>query len=76
VVCGLATTAGSVLVALPYLACSGLAALAAACAVAVALCAVVAVLREDNGWRAFALSYGITAAAAGLCLLAGVAQSA
>jgi hypothetical protein len=29
------------------------------------------VIREDAGWKAWALSYGITAAAAGLCIGAG-----
>lgn len=72
--CGLATAAGSVAVAAPYLVTSGAAALAAACAVAAVLCAVVAVIRPQHGWRAFALSYGITAAAAALCLAAGFAQ--
>jgi hypothetical protein len=72
VVCGLATAAGSVLVALPFAVASGRAALLAAGLVTLALCAGVAVIRADTGWRAWALSYGITAAAAGLCVLAGV----
>jgi hypothetical protein len=71
-VCGLATTAGSVLVALPFALASGRAALAAAGVATLALCAAVAVIREDAGWRAWALSYGITAAAAGLCIAAGI----
>jgi VIT1/CCC1 family predicted Fe2+/Mn2+ transporter len=71
-VCGLATTAGSVLVVLPYLLTSGRAALTAAAAVTLALCAVVAVIRDQAGWRAWALSYGITAVAAGLCLAGGL----
>ena len=73
-VCGLATTLGSVAVALPYAVTRGAAALVASCAIAAVLCALVAWIREEHGWRAFALSYGITAAAAGLCLLAGLAQ--
>jgi hypothetical protein len=36
------------------------------------LCSAVAVIREDAGWKAWALSYGITAAAAGLCIAAGI----
>jgi hypothetical protein len=72
VVCGLATTAGSVLVALPFAVAAGSAALAASGAVTLVLCAVVAVIRPDTGWKAWALSYGITAAAAGLCLAAGL----
>lgn len=74
-VCGLSTTSGSIAVALPYAVAGGMAALVASCVIAAVLCAVVAVIREDKGWKAFALSYGITAAAAGLCLLAGLAQS-
>lgn len=66
--CGLATSAGSVLVTLPYLLASGAAALGAALAVTAALCGAVAVIREQTGWRAWALSYGITAVAAGLCI--------
>lgn len=71
-VCGLATTAGSVLVAFPFAVASGRAALAAAGAVTLILCSAVAVIRADSGWRAWALSYGITVAAAGLCIGAGV----
>jgi VIT1/CCC1 family predicted Fe2+/Mn2+ transporter len=73
VVCGLATTVGSVLVVVPYLVSSGAVALVTALIVTAVLCAGVAVLREQTGWRAWALSYGITAAAAALCLLGGVA---
>jgi hypothetical protein len=72
VVCGAATTAGSVLVALPFAFASGRAALLAGGLVTLALCSVVAVIRPDTGWRAWALSYGITAVAAGLCIGAGV----
>lgn len=71
-VCGAATTAGSVLVALPFAVASGRAALAASGLVTAALCAVVAVIRPDAGWRAWLLSYGITAVAAGLCVAAGL----
>jgi len=74
-VCGAATTAGSVLVALPFAVAAGSAALLAAGLVTLALCAVVAVIRETPGWKAWALSYGITAVAAGLCLAAGVATA-
>jgi hypothetical protein len=72
-VCGLATTAGSVLVALPFAVASGRAALVAAGLVAAVLCGLVAVIRPDTGWKAWVLSYGITAAAAGLCIAAGIA---
>lgn len=72
VVCGLSTTAGSVLVALPFALAAGRAALLAAGLAALALCSVVAVIRPDAGWRAWALSYGITVAAAGLCIGAGI----
>jgi VIT1/CCC1 family predicted Fe2+/Mn2+ transporter len=72
-VCGLATTAGSILVVLPYLITSGTGALVAALVIAAALCAVVALLREEPGWRAWALSYGITAAAAVLCIAGNLA---
>lgn len=71
-VCGLATTVGSVLVALPFAVAAGRTALLASGLAAAALCAVVAVIRADSGWRAWALSYGITAAAAGLCVAAGI----
>jgi hypothetical protein len=73
VVCGLATTVGSVAVAVPYLVSSGTVALACALAVAFVLCGVVAVIRPQTGWRAVALSYGITAAAAVLVTLAALA---
>jgi hypothetical protein len=72
VVCGGATAAGSVLVALPFAVASGHAALLASGLVTLALCAAVAVIRETPGWRAWALSYGITAVAAGLCVGAGL----
>lgn len=72
-VCGLATTAGSVLVVLPFLLTSGTLALVLAAAVAAVLCAVVAVIRPEAGWQAWALSYGITAVAAGLCTAAALA---
>jgi VIT1/CCC1 family predicted Fe2+/Mn2+ transporter len=68
-VCGLSTTFGSVLVVLPFVVAAGTAAVVAALCITAVLCAVVAVLREQSGWRAWALSYGITAAAAGLCVL-------
>jgi hypothetical protein len=72
VVCGAATTAGSVLVALPFALAAGRAALFASGLVTFVLVAVVAVIRPDAGWKAWALSYGITAAAAGLCVAAGL----
>lgn len=72
-VCGAATTVGSVAVAVPFAVASGAVALLAAGLAALALCAAVAVLRPDAGWKAWALSYGITAAAAGLCIAAGLA---
>jgi hypothetical protein len=71
-VCGLATTVGSVLVALPFAVASGRAALVASGLVTLALCSAVAVIREAPGWKAWALSYGITVAAAGLCIGAAV----
>lgn len=71
-VCGAATTAGSVLVALPFAVAAGPAALVASGLATAVLCAAVAVIRETPGWRAWALSYGITAAAAGLCVAAGI----
>jgi hypothetical protein len=71
-VCGGATTAGAVLVALPFAVAAGRAALVAAGLVTLVLCAAVAVIREQAGWQAWALSYGITAAAAGLCIGAGL----
>jgi hypothetical protein len=67
-VCGLATTVGSVLVALPFALAAGRAALLASGLAALVLCSVVAVIRDTPGWQAWALSYGITAAAAGLCV--------
>lgn len=71
-VCGLATMAGSVLVSLPFALTAPWLALALAGVVTLGLCAVVAVIREDTGWQAWALSYGITAMAAALCLAAGL----
>jgi VIT1/CCC1 family predicted Fe2+/Mn2+ transporter len=72
VVCGLATTIGSVMVVVPYLITTGRLALIAAVITAAVLCAVVAVIRDQTGWQAWALSYGITAVAAGLCLAGGL----
>jgi VIT1/CCC1 family predicted Fe2+/Mn2+ transporter len=72
-VCGLATTAGSVLTVLPFLLVHGAAAVAASIAVAAVLCALVAVLRPEAGWQAWVLSYGITAVAGGLCVAAALA---
>lgn len=72
-VCGLATTAGSILVVAPYRVMAGTPALVTAIAIAAVLCAVVAVIRAQTGWQAWVLSYGITAVAAGLCIAAGFA---
>jgi hypothetical protein len=67
VVCGLSTTAGSLLVAAPFAFTQGAPALMMAGAIAAVLCGAVAVIRETEGWKAWALSYGITAAAVALC---------
>jgi VIT1/CCC1 family predicted Fe2+/Mn2+ transporter len=71
-VCGAASTAGAVAPAVPYLVVTGAAALWSAVAVAVAVCTLIALVRPDRGWKAFAQSYGITAAAAGLCVAGGL----
>ena len=52
----------------PFTAVHGTPAVVASLVIAAVLCAVVALIRPERGWRAFALSYGITAVAAVLCL--------
>lgn len=69
VVCGIASLLGAVLPAAPYIFLAGLPALIAAVAVVCLLCAVVAVVRPQSGPKAWLLSYGVTAAACGLCVL-------
>lgn len=71
-VCGLASLIGAVFPAVPYLVTSGGMALAASVAVTAILCGIVAYLRPEKGWRAYGLSYGITAAACCLCVLGGL----
>lgn len=72
-ICGLASTAGAVLPAVPYLITGGAPALACAIVVALLLCACIAYLRPDHqGSRAYVQSYGVMAAAIGLCLLGGL----
>lgn len=72
VVCGLATTFGSIAVSLPFLLLADPMALVIAGVVAAVLCAVVAIIRPDTGPKAWALSYGITAAAAVLTFAASL----
>lgn len=67
--CGIATTAGSVAVVLPVALAGGALGIICAIAVTFALATTVAIIRDTPGWQAFALSYGITTAAAALCLL-------
>lgn len=73
-ICGLASVAGAVLPAVPYLVACGAVALAASITVAIVVCSLIAWLRPGTGWRCFAVSYGILAAAVGLCLLPSVAH--
>ena len=70
-VTGASSTAGAVAPAVPFLFSSGTFAVIASIAVACAVCAVIAWLRPEAGWRAWAQSFGITAAAVALCLAAG-----
>lgn len=70
-VCGLSTTAGSIVPAVPFLTGHGVVQVIASLSLTAALCAVVAVLRPQKGVRAWVLSYGITAAAALLSLALG-----
>lgn len=72
VITGASSAAGAIAPAVPFLFASGTVAVAASAAVACVVCAVIAWLRPEHGWRAFAQSYGITGAAVGLCLLAGL----
>jgi VIT1/CCC1 family predicted Fe2+/Mn2+ transporter len=72
-ICGLASAAGAVLPAVPYLIASGAAALTCSVVIAALLCAGIAWLRPDHqGGRAYVQSYGVMIAAAGLCLLGGL----
>jgi VIT1/CCC1 family predicted Fe2+/Mn2+ transporter len=72
-VCGLASTAGAMSPAVPYLVTRGGLALGLSLGVTVVLCLVIAWLRPDHGgWRAVVQSLGITTAAVGLCLLGGL----
>lgn len=71
-VTGAASTAGAVAPAVPFLLASGALAVIASVAVACAMCAGIAMLRPEAGPRAWAQSFGITAAAVGLCLLGGL----
>jgi VIT1/CCC1 family predicted Fe2+/Mn2+ transporter len=68
IICGIASIAGAVLPACPYIFTSGSLALILSGAVVVAVCTFIAIIRPETGWRAYALSYGITAAAIGLCI--------
>jgi len=70
-VTGAASTAGAVIPAVPFLFTSGMLAVVLSVALACVMCAGIAWLRPEAGWRAWAQSYGITAAAVGLCLAAG-----
>ena len=64
---GLSGFGACVLPALPYLASSGTAALAASVALIVTVAGVIAWLRPEHGLRAVTQTYGILAAAAVLC---------
>lgn len=71
--CGVAALAACVLPAAPYLLLRGTTALGAGLAVTVAAGAVVAWLRPERGFAAAAQTYGVLAAAAGLCWAVGLA---
>jgi hypothetical protein len=72
VLCGLCTTAGSVVPAIPLLAGTGPFQLAACAVLAASVCALVAIMRPEDGARAWALSFGCTAAAAVLTFAFGL----
>jgi VIT1/CCC1 family predicted Fe2+/Mn2+ transporter len=71
-ICGLAALLGAVMPGVPYLFTRGLAAIVLAVAIASVLCGLIAWIQPGRTWKNFAISYGITAAAVGLCLLGGL----
>lgn len=68
IVCGIASMLGAILPAFPYIFASGMLAVTLAIGMVCAVCAFIAIIRPETGWKAYALSYGITAAAIGLCI--------
>jgi len=67
VICGIASALGCILPAIPYAAASGIAALIPALVLVAVVCAVVAWLRPEHGWRAAGQTFGLTVAAGALC---------
>lgn len=67
VVCGAASTVGALLPVLPWLFLTGLAALWVSLGICFALCTLIAYSMPQRGWKAYVISYGITAIAIGLC---------
>jgi hypothetical protein len=70
---GTAALIACVAPAVPYLAGGGPVPLAASLALVCSVAAVVSLLRPEHGWRAFAATFGILAAAAALCWAATLA---
>jgi hypothetical protein len=66
--CGIASWAGAVSPAVPYLFLAGAPAFWSALAVVAGICTIIAALRPDTGLRAYALSYGITGLSILLCV--------
>lgn len=71
-ICGLASLVGAVLPAIPYLFTRGLVAVISAVCIAIVLCGVIARAQPKRTWKTYAISYGITACAVGLCLVGGL----
>jgi VIT1/CCC1 family predicted Fe2+/Mn2+ transporter len=72
VVCGLSALLGAVMPAVPYLFTRGLVAVISAVCIAIVLCGAIARVQPKRTWKTYAISYGITACAVGLCLLGGL----
>jgi hypothetical protein len=67
VICGVASALGCILPAIPYAVASGTAALIPALVLVGVVCAAVAWLRPERGWRAVAQTFGLTILAGVLC---------
>lgn len=68
IVCGLASTIGALLPVTPWLFWHGMSALLLSLAIAAVMCYLIAVFQVDKTWRTYAISFGVTAIAIGLCI--------
>lgn len=68
IVCGLASTVGALLPVTPWLFFTGTLALITSLAIAAVMCFLIAVFQTERTWRTYAISFGVTAIAIGLCI--------